>query len=386
MIEEEFREFPYPEYKNIYEISNFGNVYRISDKKCMKIHKQYDDGLRIRVGNKYFKIDEIVATAFLGENENLFLQHIDGDINNNHINNLKYVKYEDYLEMSYGNKWKSIKEYSEYYISDEGNVWSKFTNKILVNNLNKNGYYRVLLCGKQVPNHRLVATEFIENPLKCEIVNHINGNKIDNRVVNLEWCTVLENNLHSKNILGNINSTRSYEKCDPPSIYAELEWLKGYFITRDGNVYCTYTNRYLTLLNKESGCYKVEANNKRYRVHRLVAEAYIVKPSEDRINVIHIDGNAFNNNVDNLKWANTKETSEISYKKDPNIQQNKRKKIVRLNKDTLKIISIHESISDASEKLDIDSSNIAKACKDINKNAGGYKWKYYEETETETEI
>ena len=74
----------------------------------------------------------------MGENENLFLQHIDGDINNNHINNLKYVKYEDYLEMSYGNKWKSIKEYSEYYISDEGNVWSKFTNKILVNNLNKN--------------------------------------------------------------------------------------------------------------------------------------------------------------------------------------------------------------------------------------------------------
>ena len=55
MIEEELREFPYPEYKNIYEISNFGNVYRISDKKCMKIYKQYDDGLRIRVGNKYLK-------------------------------------------------------------------------------------------------------------------------------------------------------------------------------------------------------------------------------------------------------------------------------------------------------------------------------------------
>jgi len=54
MIEEELREFPYPEYKNIYEISNFGNVYRISDKKCMKIYKQYDDGLRIRLNFKNY--------------------------------------------------------------------------------------------------------------------------------------------------------------------------------------------------------------------------------------------------------------------------------------------------------------------------------------------
>lgn len=378
---EELREFPDPEYKKKYKVSSLGKIYHISDKKYIKIYTEYEDGSRVRFQNKYHKLDEIIARTFLGDNKDMFLEHIDKDLNNNHINNLRYIKYEDYLENTYGSKWKIIKDYPEYYISDSGNVWSKFTKKILVNNLNKSGYNRVLLNGKQVYNHKLVATEFIENPRKCEVVNHINGDKSDNRSVNLEWCTTLENNLHSKNILGNVNSTETYEYCDPPDNYVELEWLKGYLITRDGKVFSLFTNRYLTLLNEESGCYKVEANKKRYRVHRLVAEAYLKKPSEDSVNVIHLDGDPFNNKVENLKWADTKETSEIANKNNPNRYKNQSKKIACLNKDTQKLIKIYESISEAARNTEIDKGNIAKACKDINKNAGGYKWKYYEENE-----
>lgn len=379
MKKEDLRDYPDPVYKDKYKVSNLGKIYNISDKKYIKIYTEYEEGPKVRFQSKYFKLDEIIANTFLGENKNMFLEHIDMNLNNNHIDNLRYVKYEDYLENRFGNKWKIIKEYPEYFISDNGNVWSKFTKKILVNNLNNSGgYYRVLLNGKQISIHKLVATEFIENPLECKVVNHINGNKSDNRSVNLEWCTVLENNLHSKNILGNVNSTKTYEKCTSPNDYVELDWLKGYLITRDGKVYSRYTNRYLTLLNEDSGCYKVEANKKRYRVHRLVAEAYLIKSSEDDINVIHLDGNPFNNNVENLKWANTKETAEICNKNKPDRYKNQSKKIVCLHKDTKNIINIYESISDASRKTDIDKGNIGKACKDINKNAGGYKWKYHE--------
>jgi len=70
------------------------------------------------------------------------------------------------------------------------------------------GYRRVnLSLGKVVKRarvHRLVAQAFIENPLNKPFVNHKDGNKLNNCVENLEWCTSSENEHHSYNVLGKV--------------------------------------------------------------------------------------------------------------------------------------------------------------------------------------
>lgn len=64
--------------------------------------------------------------------------------------------------------------------------------------LNNRGYFSVGIRRKTFMVHRLVALAFIPNLEQKPYVNHIDGNKLNNHVSNLEWCTVKENNLHAR--------------------------------------------------------------------------------------------------------------------------------------------------------------------------------------------
>lgn len=102
--------------------------------------------------------------------------------------------------------WKDIKGYEGYYqISNFGNVKSlKFnhgTRSKLLKPFDNEGYTRVKLFiknnGKRFLVHRLVAENFIPNPKNKPFVNHIDGNKSNNFVENLEWVTSSENVVHA---------------------------------------------------------------------------------------------------------------------------------------------------------------------------------------------
>lgn len=101
-----------------------------------------------------------------------------------------------------------IRTVRRYYKSGEYYHKQLLPQKLMSFSRDKNGYFRIAL-RKNGKRHycrrsRLVAINFIDNPKNKPCINHKNGIKHDDRIINLEWCTVQENNIHSIKILGNM--------------------------------------------------------------------------------------------------------------------------------------------------------------------------------------
>lgn len=99
--------------------------------------------------------------------------------------------------------WKTIQNEANYEISDEGQVRNKETFKIKSIRYSNKGYPRVTLypSGKTYSVHRLVAENFIPREIGKDCVNHIDGNKKNNLLSNLEWCTPRENTRHAIDVI-----------------------------------------------------------------------------------------------------------------------------------------------------------------------------------------
>lgn len=98
-------------------------------------------------------------------------------------------------------KIKDVEGWEDYTIDTNGNVFSKRKNKYLKQIINKYGYCKVTLQKNKYRKiysvHRLVAENFIDNPNNYPVVNHIDSNKKNNNIENLEWVTYKQNSEHA---------------------------------------------------------------------------------------------------------------------------------------------------------------------------------------------
>ena len=109
--------------------------------------------------------------------------------------------------------FKTIKNYCGLYkISDNGKIYSWKSNRYMSTRICTNKYETLILYkngkGKSYSVHRLVADAFIPNPDNLPLVDHINRNKLDNRVENLKWVSHRDNIINSdrvENRQGSVN-------------------------------------------------------------------------------------------------------------------------------------------------------------------------------------
>ena len=98
--------------------------------------------------------------------------------------------------------WRDVVGYEGLYkVSNLGNVFSNYTDKIMKPGTTRDGYKYVFLSRDKIRKmktiHRLVAKAFLENPNNLSIVNHKDEDPSNNNVKNLEWCTHAYNNTYN---------------------------------------------------------------------------------------------------------------------------------------------------------------------------------------------
>ena len=257
-----------------------------------------------------------------------------------------------------------IESLNNYKITQSGKIWSYYSNKFLATRIH-NGYHTIALAKTDYSIHKLVAITFIPNPNQYEIINHIDEDKLNNHVSNLEWTTQKDNirkcskdTSHPQEIIqldlnGNqiaihksildaanaVNRNKSSissvlrgkskmsagfvwkykDKTQEIQIDIDLSNSKliqnydNYRIFSDSRIYSTTFKRFLKPVKNESGyCYitlcKKDTKKKNFYIHVLVASHFIHNNNpENKTQVNHKDKKRDNNHIDNLEWVTPSE-------------------------------------------------------------------------------
>jgi hypothetical protein len=153
-----------------------GFEYRYQISKCGNIYDIVKDKLVIKDHHSRVKLD-----AQNGKSYNIS------------IGKLLHSTFEEYNNFD---NYDVLKSNEQYLINRLGSLYS-LKRKMFITAIPHNGYMRYNASLKQRLVHRLLAEQYLENPNNLETVNHIDGNKLNNALSNLEWCSQADNNRHA---------------------------------------------------------------------------------------------------------------------------------------------------------------------------------------------
>ena len=322
----------------------------------------------------------LVAEAFLEDPEkNNILVHLDGNANNNFTWNLKWMKMRDYLSKKYGSVWKKVLHngyyYNNYYVSKDARFYSIVSN-VLMTSYVHGEYVYIQIASETGTVHRIVAETFIKNDDNLPEVNHIDYDKTNNNVSNLEWITRKGNQEHAvKNSLVKRSGNKLIKvKQDKGGI----EIVPDYFVYDDGRVYSRKSWAYLTPSKTEFGYLRVWLDGDQYRVHILVARAFLPDPDdENKTEVNHLDGEKTNNDISNLEWAtpseNGKHSANVLHR---DVFFKNQTPVNQINIKTGKIIATFDGMKEAARQTGINCGSISKVCNGKKPSAGGSFWEF----------
>lgn len=272
--------------------------------------------------------------------------------------------------------------YEDYTISTDGKVVKVSTKEEIKPILKTYLAVRLTQKGirKQFMLHRLVAFAFIHNddPKTKTQVNHKNGDKLDNRIENLEWVSRKENIQHAfKTGLVDIQKKSGNDiQYDGQDEREECEVVDGhpnFKVFRDGRILNTRTKRFMKpqMRKKYPTVYLL---NKTLVVHLIVAKAFVPNDNPDeKTQVNHIDGNTRNYNSGNLEWVTP--SQNVKHAHDTGLTKCATRKVDQYDENG-RFIKTFESLREAAKEVGCAWQNIQNVCKGKKPTARGYMWEY----------
>jgi hypothetical protein len=330
-----------------------------------------------------------------------------------------------------------------YSISSFGNVRNDNTDTFLKNCIDAQGYSSIKLSqngeSQRFKVHRLVAIAFIPNPENKPEVNHMDGNKANPHLSNLEWSTKSENDLHGVYELHpekcqeigqysldgetlikkwrsikeaaramEVHDTTLRRACDKETKivcgfvwkcigpapkkkehieyegsfddFVRIKKFPNYMLSPRGEVYSKYTKCLLASGNNPLNYKRVLLNNgkkpKSFYVHILVAKHFIPNP-ENLPRVNHINGNKSDPRVENLEWCTPQRNARHAV--ETGLQKPTREVAVLQYDLEGNFIAEYKSLSEAGRQTGFKRNNILHNCTGRSKTSCGFVWKYKDE-------
>jgi hypothetical protein len=279
-------------------------------------------------------------------------------------------------------KWAKCIENSEYEVSTLGRFRS-LSGRINERKPHPAGYIRVYVRSVGVrPLHTLVAKAFIHNdkPDYKTVVNHIDGNRSNNCVTNLEWVTPREN--AQRRTVQPTPVVNDFQFTDlPGEIWRDVSF-EGIKLRASTCGRVELKSGTKTFGSASADGYKsVKLNKGLYRrVHRIVCTAFHGQPTSRALVVNHKDFNRSNNVPSNLEWTTSSENCIHGLANKGAVLGHNRRRVCQYTPDKSTLIATHDNMSAAALATGANRCAIVQMCRKWKgrtyNTIGGFYWEY----------